>query len=309
MLRKALLALTAVSAMTLTGCQIYFGPPGDDPPPDCGWGCEQPPPGTPGGDCSTSDQCMAGCYCNDQGWCEESGFCESDWECPYGFMCDERATCVPGYSEPPYCMVDQDCSAGSYCAPDVGQCVPSWTCWSDEECGPGMACDDRGTCVPAPCRENADCAEGCYCDVQTGTCVETGFCEGDAQCFDGMVCEEERYTCVPTPTEPPPPATCYGEVFCDALAPECMEGTTPGIANGCYTGECIPLEQCEMPPPPPMPLCEELASEDECFARPDCAATYVGVNCTCQDGQPCRCSAEDASCTCERYDYAGCTTL
>ncbi|HWN69362.1 MAG TPA: hypothetical protein VNM90_17095 [Haliangium sp.] len=352
MIRKALLALTVVSAMALTGCQIYFGPPNDDP--DCEpWGCDQPepPPGTPGGDCNINSDCAAGCYCNPEGWCEEAGFCNGDWECPSGFICDERASCVPGNSEPTWCMVNEECPSGSYCDPWSGQCLPSWSCRDDVECGGGMHCDERGTCVPTlcddnsdcpdgycdvafgqciptwacgndeecgvgmtcdagrcvptPCDSNDDCAAGCYCDAPSGTCVETGFCMGDAECFDGMVCEEERQTCVPVPADP---ATCYGEVFCDAAAPECMEGTTPGIANGCYTGECIPLEKCEQQPPPPA-ACEELASEDECVARADCTPTYVGVNCTCQGGQPCRCSAEDASCTCERFDYASCVTL
>lgn len=352
MFRKALLALTVISAMALTGCQIYFGPPNDDPP-DCGpWGCDPPPPGTPGGDCDTHSDCMAGCYCSDQGTCEEGGFCNADYECPAGFVCDERSSCVPGNSEPTWCGVNEECAIGSYCDPWSGTCVPSWTCWTDEECrgtgmhcdergtcvptlcddnadcpdgycdvawgqciptwtcdpsgdgtecGPGMTCDDRGLCVFAPCDDNLDCAAGCYCDLPSGTCFESGFCMSDAECNDGMVCDE-RQTCVPVPSDP---ATCYGDVFCDALPPECMEGTTPGIANGCYTGECIPLEQCEQPP---LAACEELASEDECYDRADCTATYVGVNCTCQ-GQACRCGTDDSSCTCERFDYTGCVTL
>jgi hypothetical protein len=157
---------------------------------------------------------------------------------------------------------------------------------------------------PQPCDENTDCAEGCYCDVQSGTCLETGFCEDDGQCFDGMICDVERRTCVPI--SEPDPGTCYGDVFCDALPPECPEGTTPGIANGCYTGLCIALADCEQPP---QPACEEIMGEEECYSRLDCSATYVGVNCTCQGGQPCRCSAEDSSCTCERFDFAGCVSL
>lgn len=37
---------------------------------------------------------------------------------------------------------------------------------------------------------------------------------------------------------------CSGPVICDMVPPHCPDGTTPGIANRCWTGECIPLEQC-----------------------------------------------------------------
>jgi hypothetical protein len=355
MIRSALLALTVVSAMALSGCQIYFGPPNEDPPPNCGpWGCEpEPPPGTPGGDCNYNEDCQQGCFCNDEGTCEESGFCEGDWDCSYGFICDvDRATCVPGEPNPGWCFVNEDCPDGycdiwsgvcapswecfadddcgddwtcdgrgicvpvqcdentdcsqySYCDTNWGQCIPSWSCFSDEECGYGMECDDRGTCVPTTCTDHAECGEGSYCDVYSGQCIWSGYCESDDWCWDGLFCNVERFTC-----EPLPPATCYGEVFCDAAPPECPEGTTPGIANNCYTGECIPLELCEEPPPPPPAACEELATEDECYGRADCTATYVGVNCTCQGGgADCRCDSPGASCTCERFDYAGCLTL
>lgn len=307
MIRKALLALTAVSAMTLAGCEIYLGPPADPSPPGCEpWGCDVPPPGDPGGYCQINEDCAAGCYCNDDNWCEETGFCDDTWQCQPGYVCDDRATCVPENTGPIRCGSNEECPAGSFCLPELGECIPSWTCWSDEECGPGMMCDDRGTCVPAPCDDDYDCAGGCYCDVETGTCVETGFCENDNQCTDGMVCDQERFTCVPPDSQPPNPGNCYEEVLCDGLPPDCPDDSVPGVSDGCYTGACIPLGECEEPP---VPACEEIETEDECFDRADCTPTYVGVNCTCADGEPCRCSADDASCTCERYDFAGCLTL
>jgi hypothetical protein len=38
--------------------------------------------------------------------------------------------------------------------------------------------------------------------------------------------------------------TCAGATTCDIAAPRCPVGTTPGIANGCYTGVCIPTTYC-----------------------------------------------------------------
>ena len=44
--------------------------------------------------------------------------------------------------------------------------------------------------------------------------------------------------------------TCYGPVSCDALPPECRPGTVPGVSNGCWSGTCVPVEDCE-------PVCDE----------------------------------------------------
>lgn len=41
------------------------------------------------------------------------------------------------------------------------------------------------------------------------------------------------------------PGTCFGQVVCRALAPQCPSGTLPGVASGCYTGACIPIDVCE----------------------------------------------------------------
>lgn len=38
---------------------------------------------------------------------------------------------------------------------------------------------------------------------------------------------------------------CYSELLCDAAPPPCAAGKRPGIAAGCYTGACIPLDACE----------------------------------------------------------------
>ena len=93
----------------------------------------------------------------------------------------------------------------------------------------------------------------------------------------------------------PDPVTCDGPVFCDSLPPTCPEGTLPGIQNGCWTGTCIPLDECGGPPP----ACESLGSEEECVSRADCTAVYDGFGCTCYP---------DGTCTCEELVYTHCET-
>ena len=41
--------------------------------------------------------------------------------------------------------------------------------------------------------------------------------------------------------------SCVGTLTCDIAQPPCPDGTTPGIANGCYTLACIPNELCIYP--------------------------------------------------------------
>lgn len=43
------------------------------------------------------------------------------------------------------------------------------------------------------------------------------------------------------------PGTCDGQVLCRAQPPACPGGTVPGIANGCYSGYCIPSPACGGP--------------------------------------------------------------
>jgi hypothetical protein len=69
-------------------------------------------------------------------------------------------------------------------------------------------------------------------------------------------------------------------------------GTTPGIRNGCYTGYCIPLNQC------PFVACESVASEVSCIARTDCSPVYTGSNCTCTMN----------GCSCQVLTYERCIT-
>lgn len=320
-MKKLLACLGLVMAIATTGCTLYFGPDDDWGDDDdtytycdetgCYWcddyGCT--PTGPNGYYCSSNYDCAAGCYCDPQsGTCVEQGYCSVNEDCPAGFVCDDRASCIPDGTNPGYCTADDQCGEGQYCDEWSGTCQYGQYCGQDAACPDGYYCDDRGVCQPLGCQDDSFCAPGCYCDENTGLCQESGYCAADAECGEGYTCDEERGTCIPTP---PNPGSCAGEVVCDLAAPVCAEGQTPLIKDGCYTGECILIEDCDVPPPPPPPpACNELATEDECLAREaDCAPAYTGVRCT--DTNPndgLSCTDAPQLCVCEDYYFAACVS-
>jgi hypothetical protein len=114
---------------------------------DCGLESYCDNPGTdlsacvPG--CSTDTNCSFPHVCG-SGFCIEP-HCGQNAECPYGSVCEKDFTCGR-----PGCNTDSDCLSviglGVGCATD-GYCNPT-ACASASNCPAGMACGDRGTCVP-----------------------------------------------------------------------------------------------------------------------------------------------------------------
>lgn len=202
MFRKTLLMLTAASAIALSGCDIYFGTDSDNADSPSGDNGDVPSPGEPGWDCNNNWECMSGCFCSAAGICEEAGFCEVNIDCANGFECqEERSSCVPEGTAAP-CSTSSDCPTGTYCEAAFGECVQSWYCRSDDECGPGWQCNLENTsCEPMPCATDYDCLEGCTCDISIGQCVETGFCSADGDCLQGWSCDIDRSTCVDVPPQ------------------------------------------------------------------------------------------------------------
>lgn len=92
----------------------------------------------------------------------------------------------------------------------------------------------------------------------------------------------EFQRCIPEASQPDP-GQCTGDVICRAEPPDCPEGSAPGIADGCWTDFCIPLEECETPAE-----CSSLG-EQECIGRTDCEGIYQGVDCSCT-GESCVCA-------------------
>jgi hypothetical protein len=97
---------------------------------------------------------------------------------------------------------------------------------------------------------------------------------------------------------------CAGEVLCDGPAPDCDDGTVPEIADDCYTGGCVAVEECASAPScddctasqacvvydtqlGSMPHCVEVPTA--CLGKATCDCMGAGV-CTgvfdlCSDGQ------------------------
>jgi hypothetical protein len=158
----------------------------------------------------------------------------------------------------------EPCSCGNPCPPED---VPSWA-----YCGTCTGIDEA-TCLEASgCRavyDNAcytgsgECTAlvpfiGCYGVDQTGPIQ--GSCGGldawecsrhdDCLALHEPQCSGNPSECYQQFVQCVDETTCWGEVTCRAAPPECPPGSTPEIRNGCYTGDCIPLDECE-------PVCDE----------------------------------------------------
>lgn len=301
--RTAILRCLGLAALTaLSSCTLYFGESdgywSDD---DSCWDSDC----NDGYYCEVDTQCAAGCYCGDYGYCEEAGYCTTDADCGPGFLCDEaRNSCDPdGGSNS--CNYDGDCLQGSYCDEGTGECVESTYCWEDYDCGEGFSCVDD-TCVPdETCATDDECAAGCYCDPSaeftTYGCAESCYCSTDAEATDAGwgYCDEDRGTCMPGTD--PDRGSCAGEITCAFGAPTCDAGAVPLIKDGCWTGECSAVAECDA-----APSCEVLNTEDLCIERSDCFPVYNGINCT--NGNGAACQAGEGGCVCEDYRFDECRT-
>lgn len=165
---------------------------------------------------------------------------------------------------------------GGGCDPECGPCpetavalapIPSWgVCGSPCEALGEAACAASPECRvvrDARCTIWADCTTDfigcfpidgapdpevdCFAARDGWTCSRSAACTAlheqtpcplstDAQCPRPFA------LCVPEGADP---GRCHEEALCDVPTPSCPSGTTPGVANGCFTGACIPLELCE----------------------------------------------------------------
>lgn len=152
-----------------------------------------------------------------------------------------------------------------------------YECWGTAPSGPiqGGGCEGLDAYT---CSQHDDCSPVHYLMEAFGG--EGGFAISLGQ-FDH---------CIDEPGSNPDPGECVGQIACDSLAPECPLNTVPGILDGCWSGYCIPQDQCQG-----LATCDTLP-EDQCVARTDCDGLYQGVDCTCVG----------ESCTCASWDFEGC---
>lgn len=203
--------------------------------------------------------------------------------CLYFFDGDDNDKACPldqpaGATAPQRNPDDLTCQTFGYpCDPECGPCpgvaatalapLPSWgICGSTCEALAEDACARREDCrvvKDVACAISGTCETdflGCF---PTDTYVEPGVDCGAAR--DGYTCSTSpactafhvSEPCLGDPQGECPrafalcmpegqsPGRCHDPVACRALPPACPSGTTPGIANSCYTGACIPVELCE----------------------------------------------------------------
>jgi hypothetical protein len=286
------LASPALVLLLTSGC-VFYADDDDDP---CQYG---------GGDVDMGgDEGAPGDYYDPGLRNPETGQCEyyGGGGGGGGGGCDDRCGPCPAGAEP---------VADPIALPSWGSCESQCTGLDEATCLETSAC--RAIYVGGDALTYADCWA-----VDTSGPIQGGGCEGldattcsmhddcsavhQSSCPDGGEggAEAPEPTDCTTPgafgycvaeSETGDPGACTGEVTCDGLLPDCPEGTTPGIADGCYTGYCIPLEECD-----DLPACGELADETSCIERADCTPIYEGVNCDC---------AGDA-CTCDDWIFTSC---
>jgi hypothetical protein len=100
---------------------------------------------------------------------------------------------------------------------------------NDDDCA--LASDCCGCSAYNPEMESpGNCGDVCNinkCEEWAGI----GFGFEEAICVSGM-CVVEGQLCDPE------------EVLCDGPTPDCEDGTTPQVWDGCWTGDCLPDEAC-----------------------------------------------------------------
>lgn len=167
-------------------------------------------------------------------------------------------------------------SYGGYCDPACGPCpetaadfapIPTYgycghicetytetQCAADPECRVVLDADcTLGTnacltnfmgCFPTDQTQNT--AVDCW-TADAWTCSQSNACtayHSTASCppgTDPAQCDARPFElCAP---EGAAPGAC-GIAECDRTPPVCPQGTTPGVANGCYTNACIPTKYC-----------------------------------------------------------------
>ncbi|MEO8699088.1 MAG: hypothetical protein ABI867_03560 [Kofleriaceae bacterium] len=133
------------------------------------------------------------------------------------------------------------CGARSDCRviKDANCAIGASTCFTDfMGCLPVSNIGDIGIdCATAPDGETCSHSSACTAFHVNEPCPLAT----DAQCPRPFA------LCMP---EGQNPGSCFLPVTCDAATPTCAPGKTPGIAGGCFTGACIPIELCPDGPRP-----------------------------------------------------------
>jgi len=183
-----------------------------------------------------------------------NGGCNSDVDCPTGY-CDysgfgpdaDRAQPAPPEEEDPTQPPP----------PPGGQCIAV-------SCGDGTSilCDAVApSCGPGAVAGALNGCYGCY-DARSCTLLDQPtFCTSDAECPNGYCDPAIRGGARPGGGDEaafpaPPGGQCVypvcgdgSQLMCRSLQPECGEGFTAAVVNGCW--DCLDARACSSPVPPP----------------------------------------------------------
>lgn len=174
---------------------------------------------------------------------------------PSTLTCEEFATETPCNADCGPCPLS---GQGAQYLPPWGHCESACSTMSEAACMSATEC--RVTREHDAYYVNAPSFEGCYeksysvtgdtfdlpCEMRDAEqCAMGSQCTGLYEMNDGALPlhapRGEFRGCI---DEAQVAGTCLGVVSCRQVAPTCPANTTPGVANGCWTGSCIPNSVC-----------------------------------------------------------------
>ena len=221
------LPLAVVVSVLSSGCTLWFTGDGDDTIDPCPL---YEATGTP------SDPAIAEVQYRNP----STLTCES-----FGYPCNDQCGPCPGaadLAQPSWGMCGSSCEglSESACGADASCRVVK-----DAACsfGAQLCLTDYLGCFPVDqvVDDTVDCfaadAQQCSRSPRCTAYHSTEPCSS----MDPDQCSRPFEVCAPAGS---PPGSCTGAVACDELPPACPTTSTPGIADGCYTGACIPRDLC-----------------------------------------------------------------
>ena len=151
-----------------------------------------------GEECTEDAECGSGMCLEDAGRSYCTRACAADSECPDETFHCRGDLCVSGPRGEigDACVVNDDCSASTFCATQGGRSWCTDACAGETDCPAGFVCVPAGgasVCAPDlglvgdPCMENNDCSSAlCASSGGEGTC--TRVCDAFTPCAPGFEC-------------------------------------------------------------------------------------------------------------------------
>jgi hypothetical protein len=284
----ALASIATIGSVAMGGCDLYWDHSGGDDTMIC--------PGDGGGGDGGGGAPVIQRDPN-------TGACvpQVQYTCGCGDPCSPPAEIITGTCSGPCEDLDEsDCLMSSGChAAYADELTPAGSgvtvqtflsCWDitpltpleGGECSANDAydCAQHDDCVSvldngefATCAGKPDADPGCAA-LDCGSGYECGVSCAGGSCIEACVATGQI-------------GTCEGDgsgVSCNLAGPTCPAGTTPGVFDNCWSGYCIPDDECGS-------TCMSYTTAQTCIAN-NCTAEYQGSDCTCYSNGTCDCASE-----------------